>query len=263
MFKINLPKISLPKLSFPQKIIPVIAVLLFWYVGSQYSSPLFLPEPIKVLQGFESLTENGMLQNGLLASLLRITVATVLSAMVSIPIGLLVANYKFADNMITPVTSFMRFMPVTAFYPLLMMWVGIDEIMKVTFLFCATFFYFLPSVILAVKEVSQDLIDTAYTMGMSKVQVMLQVVLPAALPGISQSFLMMYGIGWTYVIIAEVVNAHYGLGHIINISSARGRTDLVFVGLFTIIAISYLFDTIGNYSIKKIFKWKFAREIRD
>jgi len=247
----------------PKRIIPFIVIFILWWVGSLYSSPLFLPEPSKVLKGFVTFFNNGMLQNGIVASVSRITIATFLSASVSIPIGLIVANYKFANDVITPFTGFMRFMPVTAFYPLLMMWVGIGETMKITFLFCATFFYFLPSVILAVKEVSQDLIDTAYTMGMSKLQVMIQVILPGAAPGIAQSFLMMYGIGWTYVVIAEVVNAQYGLGYIMNISGARGRTDLVFVGLFTIIAISYLFDTLGNFYIKKMFKWKFAREIRD
>jgi NitT/TauT family transport system permease protein len=100
-------------------------------------------------------------------------------------------------------------------------------------------------------------------MGMSKFQVMLQVMLPASLPGICQSFIMMYGIGWTYVIIAEVINAQVGLGHIINISSARGRTDLVFVALFTILAVSYLFDLFGNKALRSVFKWKFAREIKD
>jgi NitT/TauT family transport system permease protein len=74
---------------------------------------------------------------------------------------------------------------------------------------------------------------------------------------------MMYGIGWTYVIIVEVVNANSGLGHMINMGSARGRTDLVFVALFTILLISWLFDYIGNALIKKLFVWKFSREVGD
>lgn len=246
-----------------KRILSIIAVLILWIIGSQYVNPLFLPQPEKVFEGFISLWENGMLLKGLIASLTRITIATFFSAMISIPIGLLVANYKIFDTIITPITNFMRYMPVTVFIPLLMMWVGIGEEMKIAFLFCATFFYFLPSVILSVKEVSQDLIDTAYTMGMSKLQVMLQVMLPAALPSICQGFIMMYGIGWTYVIIAEVVNSQVGLGHIINISSARGRTDLVFVALFTILTVSYLFDLLGNKALRSIFKWKFAREIKD
>ncbi|MNM52362.1 putative aliphatic sulfonates transport permease protein SsuC [compost metagenome] len=97
-------------------------------------------------------------------------------------------------------------------------------------------------------------------MGMSKLKVMIKVLLPASLPSICQSFLMMYGIGWTYIIIAEIINTNTGLGHLINIGSARGRTDLVFVGLITILVVSYLFDTICNLVIKKSFKWKFIRQ---
>lgn len=243
-----------------KRFIPILVVLILWFIGSNFTNPLFLPQPQKVVSSFISLFENGMWFESLYTSFFRITLATVMAALVSIPLGLLVANYKIIDDMITPVTGFMRFLPVTAFYPLLIMWVGIGETMKITFLFFATFFYFLPTVILSIKEVSADLIDTARTMGMSKVKVMTKVLLPASLPSISQSFLMMYGIGWTYVILAETTNTNVGLGHLIHIGSARGRTDLVFVALITIVIFSYLFDLLCNYLIRKSFKWKFLRE---
>lgn len=245
-----------------ERIIPIAIILIAWIIGSQYIQPIFLPKPLKVLESFGTLIENGMLEKSAIASFTRISIATLISASIAIPIGLIVSNYKVADNLITPVTGFMRFMPVTAFYPLLIAWVGIDEKMKITFLVMATIFYFLPTVILCLKEVNQDLIDTGYTMGMTKLQIMLRVMLPAGLPSICESFIMMYGIGWTYVIIAEVINATSGLGHIINLGAARGRTDLVFVALFTILVISYFFDMAGNALIKKIFKWKYARAVQ-
>jgi NitT/TauT family transport system permease protein len=245
------------------KAIPIVGLLVIWAICSNYVNPLFLPKPTKVLQSFGELFSNGMLFKSLEYSFLRITVATLLSAAVSIPLGLLVVNYKVANTLITPITNFMRFFPVTAFYPLLIMFLGIGEEMKVTFLFCATVFYFLPSVILCVKETNHDLVDTALTMGMTKIQVLFKVLLPSALPSICKTFLMMYGIGWTYAIVAETINAQYGLGFMMNIASARGRTDLVFVALITIIVFSVIFDGLGNMIIKKTFKWKFAREVGD
>jgi NitT/TauT family transport system permease protein len=238
-------------------------VLLLWIFFSQYTNPLFLPKPSKVYMSFVELLGNGMLLKSLGTSFVRIALATLISGLISIPLGLLVANYKGIGEIITPTMGLMRYIPVTVFYPLLIMWLGIGEEMKVAFLFIATFFYFLPSVVLCIKETNQDLIDTAYTMGMNKFQVMYKVLLPYSLPSICQSFLMMYGIGWTYVIIVEVVNANSGLGHMINMGSARGRTDLVFVALFTILLISWLFDYIGNALIKKLFVWKFSREVGD
>lgn len=244
-----------------KSMLPILFVLLLWSIGSQFTLPLFLPKPTKVFNSFIELLNNGMLLNGLLYSFVRITAAMLLSAAISIPLGVFIVNNKLVDNIISPITNFMRYMPVTAFYPLLMMWVGIDEKMKITFLFVATFFYFLPSVVLSLKSISIDLVDTALTIGMSKTKVLFKVVLPYSLPNILQTFLMMYGIGWTYVVVAEQVNANYGLGHIINVSSARGRTDMVFVSLIVILVFSFIFDTYFQNLIKKSFKWKFAREL--
>jgi ABC-type nitrate/sulfonate/bicarbonate transport system permease component len=248
---------------FIQRLLPIILILIAWEIGSKYTKPLFLPRPEKVLSDFKVLSDNGMLWRGLGASFYRITLATTLSVLIAIPVGLLVVSYKTVDRLITTVTSFMRYIPVTAFYPLLIMWVGIEEKMKIIFLLFATIFFFLPTVLLCIKEVNRDLIDTAYTIGMNKIQVMFKVMLPAALPSICESFLMMYGIGWTYIIIAEMVNAHNGLGYIINIASARGNTSLVFVGVITIILFSVVFDTIGKILIRKLFKWKYAIKVDD
>lgn len=238
-------------------------VLLLWWIGSRYTNPLFLPKPEKTWETFVELIGNGMLVKSTAYSLMRITSAMMLSALISVPIGMLICNYKWIDKLLSPVATTMRFIPPTVFYPLFIMWFGIDESMKIMFLFVAQFLYFLPSVILCIREVNTDLVETAYTMGMSKFQVMIKVVLPYSLPSILQNFLVMYGIGWTYVIVAEVVNARYGLGFIMNLGSARGRTDLVFVPIFTIIILSKLFDSIGNFLIKRFFAWKFAREVED
>lgn len=244
-----------------KSVLPILFVLVIWSIASNFTQPLFLPKPSKVLDSFIDLISNGMLLKGIGYSFLRITIAMILAAMVSIPLGMLIVNYKILNEMISPITGFMRYMPVTAFYPLLIMWVGIGESMKITFLFAAAFFYFLPSVILSFKSVNVDLIDTALTIGMSKTKVLFKVILPYSLPNICQTFLMMYGIGWTYVVVAEQVNANYGLGHLINVASPRGRTDMVFVSLITIMVVSFIFDTIFNHLIRKVFKWKFAIEL--
>lgn len=244
-----------------KSLLPIMFVLLLWSICSNFTLPLFLPKPSKVFNSFLELLNNGMLIKGLLYSFTRITIAMILSSIISIPLGILIVNNKLIDSIISPITNFMRYMPVTAFYPLLIMWAGIDEKMKIIFLFVSTFFYFLPSVVLSLKSVNIDLVDTALTIGMSKTKVLLKVVLPYSLPNILQTFLMMYGIGWTYVVVAEQVNANYGLGHIINVSSSRGRTDMVFVSLIVILLFSFIFDTYFQNLIKKSFKWKFAREL--
>ncbi|MDP4181360.1 MAG: ABC transporter permease subunit [Bacillota bacterium] len=245
-----------------KRLMPLALVILVWSIGSCFLNQLFLPTPQRVFNTLIDMAKSGLLQEAAVASLIRITIASLIAAFISIPLALIVANYRLADDLITPVTGFMRYIPVTVFYPLLIIWLGIDEGMKITFLFMAMFFAFLPNIVLMVKGIDKELIDTAYTIGMSKLEIIFRVQLPFVIPNICQSFLMIFSVGWTYVVIAEVVNAKSGLGHIMNIGSARGRTDIVFVGIITIFVISFVFDNLGGFIIKKLFPWKFARQIK-
>lgn len=243
-----------------KNVILFIAILIIWIIASQNANPLFLPSINSVIENFITLFTNGMLLNSIWMSFYRITLATIISIVISLPLALLVYSNKTIDQILTPITNVLRYIPVTAFYPLLILWVGINEKMKITFLFCATFFYFLPSIILCIKEVDTRLIDTGYTMGMNKYEIIKKIVLPYTLPSIYKSILMMYGIGWTYIVVAEMTNATSGLGYLINIGSARGRTDMVFMAIITIMMISYIIDKLGTRYIENKFKWKFKSE---
>jgi ABC-type nitrate/sulfonate/bicarbonate transport system permease component len=140
------------------------------------------------------------------------------------------------------------------------MWVGIDEEMKIAFLFIATFVYMMPSVVLSLEEVNEQLIDTGLTMGMNKVQTITRIQLPSTLPSILNSFVMMIGIGWTYCAVVETINARYGLGYIIQQSSSRGKTDLVFMAIIVIMIVSFVFDNMAKWLIRKIFKWRYIND---
>ena len=95
---------------------------------------------------------------------------------------------------------------------------------------------------------------------MNKFEIITEILLPAALPSIMNSFLMMYGIGWTYVAVVEEVNAVKGLGFIINVGAARGKTAVVFASILTIVIFSYLFDCIGKKLIRKAFPWRYLND---
>ena len=240
-----------------KKIFGVAILLGIWQVGSMMTTPLFIPSPLSTWEAFLGLLQTDQLIPGLLYSLTRISIATLLSMATAIPIALLICAIKPLNDMISPIISSMRYIPVTAFSPLLILWFGIDETMKISFLFLATFVYVLPSTVLCLEDVPQDLIDTGKSIGMKSYEIISEILLPAALPSIMNSFLMMYGIGWTYVAVVEATNAQKGLGFIINVGSARGKTAVVFAAIIVIIVFSYLFDKLGNWAIRKVFKWRY------
>lgn len=243
-----------------KRLLLLLSVILVWNLCAQKVNPLFVPDPKVVFTNLIEMIKNGQLFIAIRYSFLRITIATFLSGTIAYPIALLVYNSKIANDIISPVISIMRYIPVTAFYPLLIMWFGIDELMKIVFLLIATFVYMMPSVILCLDEISQDLIDTGLTIGMSKLQTVYKIQIPSSLPSVLNSFIMMYGIGFTYIAVAETVNAKYGLGYIIQQSSSRGRTDMVFMSIIVIMVISIAFDFITKSLVKRIFKWRYLND---
>lgn len=242
-----------------QQLLPVCglaAALVIWQILSGFTNPVFIPSPHSVLAALCGLWQTGQLQYGLIYSLARIVVASLLSMSLSIPAALLIHSVPAIYSLLMPFLSMLRFIPVTAFSPLLILWCGIGEGMKLSFLSLATFVYLLPSVLLCFAEVPQDLLDTGKTIGMRPHEIILEILLPASLPAISKTFLMMFGIGWTYVAVIEAVNAKYGLGFIVNIGAARGNTAVVFAAIGTIMLVSFVFDRLGACFIQRCFPWR-------
>ena len=241
-------------------IITFVIVFIIWYIASLKVNPLFIPSPLKVLDNIKTMLVNGKLQIDIIYTFRRILISACLAGIIALPLGLLIYNFKFVKHTINPIINLMRYVPITAFYPLLIMWLGIEEKMKIAFLFIASFVYMMPSVVISLEEINQDLLDTGYTIGMNKLQAIFHIQLPAMLPSILNSFIMCFGIGFTYSAVVESVNAKWGLGYLIQQSSSRGKTDLVFVGILSIMFISFIFDNVAKWLVKKIFKWKYATE---
>lgn len=246
-----------------RNILCAVGFVVIWHIASTFTKPMFIPSPASVLSAWLNLFETGQLGNGLLYSFMRITLAALISMGVALPMAMLIYGFKPLKETFMPVVSFLRYVPVSAFSPLLILWCGIGEKMKISFLFVATFVYFLPSVLLCFDEVPDDLMDTGRTIGMKSWELIFEILLPASLPSICNTFLMMYGIGWTYCAIVESTNAKYGLGYIITVSSARGRTAVVFASIITIMLVSFVFDWVGKKLIKWSFPWRFQHEVGD
>ena len=241
-------------------LITFICIIIIWYLVSLRINHLFVPNPLDVLNNGITLLKTGHLQIALWYTFRRILIATCISGYISLVFGFLIYNFKFMRNTVNPVINLLRYIPVTAFYPLLIMWLGIDEQMKIAFYVIVTLVYMMPSVVLSLEEINTDLIETGYTLGMNKLQTIIMIQLPATLPSILNSFIMMFGIGWTYCAFVETINARYGVGFMIQQASSRGRTDLVFLGIIIIMVVSFVFDNVSKYAIRKIFKWRYIND---
>ena len=157
-------------------------VLVVWCVLSygHLAPPDFLPSPTDVLKGTIQLFASYDLGSAILVSTRRIALAFLLASALALPLGVLMGAFEPINRFFEPVFAPLRFMPISAFIPLLIMWFGIDETQKIAFLFLGVFVYLLPVVVTAIRAVPQEYVDTAYTLGASKTQVCSVVV---SLPG--------------------------------------------------------------------------------
>ena len=245
-------KKAIKKISFV-----AIVIIIWWGASRIVNKSLFLPSPKETMKSIVTLVTTGVLFKHLGASFLRVTIGVCIAAAISVPLGMAIAWNKLINKLLKPIVDSLRYIPVTCFSPMLVLLLGIDEKMKITFLVIAGFFSFLPTVIQQCSEPMDKLKETAYTLGFSYPRMLLHCAIPYIAPSLLQSFITLYGVGWTYVIIAEVNNTQYGLGHLMYIGSARGKTSMVFAAIVIIIVVSYAFDKISNLIVRKTFKWRF------
>src|SRR5215471_4476980 len=227
------------------------ALVRHWDLVSSY----VFPTPMEVLRAFPTLlSERGLLAN-VWVSWARIGQAFLWCAVIAIPLGLFMASFRWVYDFVNPIAAPMRSMPITAFLPAFVGLFGIEERMKVIFLWFGMFFYLLAVVVEEVNRVDNALLETAYTLGAKKRQV-LWLMFRASFPGIFSSFRILYDIGWTYVILAEIVNRNGGVGAMIESAEQFHRPDLVYAGIIAIGVAAFVFRAILTFLEKILFPWR-------
>jgi ABC-type nitrate/sulfonate/bicarbonate transport system permease component len=155
----------------------------------------------------------------------------------------------------SPILDPMRFLPISALVPLFIVWFGIEDLQKIMFLFVGTVVYLLPLVVEAVEKVDDVYLQTATTLGATKGQLVWHVLVPGSLPAIGEALRVMNGIGWTYVILAEVINAPHGLGALITVAGKRSHVDQIFALVLVILVIGVVTDAVIRQINKRLFAW--------
>jgi len=216
----------------------------------------FLPSPTEVVRGTLQLFIQYDLGLAIWISTKRILIAFALASALALPLGVLMGAFEPVNRIFEPIMSPLRYMPISAFIPLLILWFGIYEKQKIAFLFLGVFVYLLPVVVTAIRTVPEELVQTALTLGASRAQAVRTVLLPSALPEIFDSFRVMNAISWTYVILAEAVNPEHGLGYMVELARTHQKASWSFAGLLVIGGIGLLTDFIIRTVSRILFRWR-------
>lgn len=237
-------------------VVPVALLFLWWLITSLgLVKPLFLPSPGAVLEeGWRQLSE-GILVADASVSIYRILIGWLAATIIAVPVGILMGNFRIIEGALEPLISTVRYMPVVALIPLSILWAGIGDLQKVLILFLGTFFQQSLMIMDNVKNIDRNLIRAGQTLGFSNFEILYRIILPAAMPGIWDTFRITIGWTWTYLVVAELVAASEGLGRRIMDAQRYLATDTILFGTLFIGLLGLLTDYLFKKSGRALFRW--------
>jgi NitT/TauT family transport system permease protein len=231
----------------------------WWMANSGLMDKVFMPSPMDVLRRVYTWYGNDNLLNDMWISTYRVVAGFVLSAVLAIPLGLMIGTYRPVQALLEPLTDFIRYMPAVAFIPLIMLWVGIGESSKISIIFIGTFFQMVLMVAEDVRRVPITQIEAAQTMGATRSEIVSLVIFQSAKPALVDTLRITMGWAWTYLVVAEMVSANTGLGYAIIKAQRFLQTDKIFAGIILIGLIGLVMDQLFRWQHRVSFPWLYKK----
>jgi NitT/TauT family transport system permease protein len=215
----------------------------------------FLADPLTMVNsGWDLLAKQGFAKD-IGMTVWRVVGGFVIAAVIAVPLGVLMGAYKPIEAFFEPFVSFARYLPASAFIPLLILWAGIGEAQKLSVIFIGSFFQLVLMIAVSVGNTRRDLVEAAYTLGALDRGIVTRVLLPSSAPEIAETLRMVLGWAWTYVIVAELIGASSGIGHMITDSQALLATDQIIFGIIVIGLIGLVSDLAFKALNRRLFRW--------
>jgi len=245
--------------------LPVVFIFLMWFLFTAGApeerriAPTILPSPVEVVQSIPELIGNRDLFHHVWASIRRVGLSFILALVIVLPLGILMGSFGSIGATFSPVATASGYIPIATLVPLTMSWFGIDELQKIMFLAMAFGIYLLPLVVKAIEGVPDIYLRTSYTLGATRWQVIYRVLVPIALPDLWHAMRLAFGVGWTYIVLAEVVVMVDGLGFLIQNSFRRGPREHIYLVILAITLIAWIADLAWERMGRLLFPYRRSR----
>ena len=230
-------------------IIPLTIWSLLSYQGLVNSQ--FLPTPTAVLQAGIEMFKSEDLMIDIAASFGRVLAGFIVAAIVGIPVGIAMGTFYSMESLFGSIVGVVRYMPIAAFMPLIILWAGLGELSKILIIFLGIVFYNAIMIADAVKFIPNEMLNAAYTLGANRFHLVFRVILPAVIPSIIDTLRVNVAGAWNFLVISELIAAQNGLGFKIVYSQRFLNTDKV---LFCIVVIGII-GLLLDYSFKLFYKF--------
>jgi len=241
-------------------IIPIVLFLAIWEMAVRlnlFPEQFFVPSFSTVVSEFYYLTANGVLGENFLSSLIRVLIGFSSGSIAGFAIGILMGWQDVINKALSPIISLIYPIPALGWLPLLMLWIGINEMLPITIIFICSFFPLLYNTVTGIKNVDKNYIRAEKTLGASNIRILTTVVIPLALPNIFTGLRLEAGMAWRVIIAAEMVAIPTGIGALMMKAESLIRIDIIIVCLMVLSLMCLSFEKFFAYLERKVTaKWK-------
>jgi NitT/TauT family transport system permease protein len=233
--------------------IPLLAWVVLSVSGAVDST--YFPSPVAVLKAGVDMASTGELFGDLWATTQRVLEGFGLAVLVSVPLGILMGAFAAGQAFFEPLIGLLRYLPASAFLPLLLIWLGLGEPSKIALLFIGTVFFNTLMTADVVRGVPDSLLDVSYTLGARRGEVLRKIVVPHSLPGMIDAIRVNVAAAWNFVVVAELINSSAGLGYRIVRAQRFTQTDKIFAVLVVIGLAGVVIDVLLRLLRTRVGKW--------
>jgi sulfonate transport system permease protein len=229
----------------------------FWELCSNLgvTKSVLLPAPSLIVHTFIDLLLSGELFHHLSISIWRVLQGYCLGSLFGIVVGILCGLFPKIDTALQLILEFLRPIPVIAWVPVFILWLGIDETSKITVIAVGSFWPVLVNVIDGIRHVDRKYLEVAHILEKNNWQILVKVIFPSALPNIFTGLRVGIGIAWMCVVGAELIAASSGIGYLIMYARELLQSDVMYVGVFSIGLTGFLIDKLIRIIERKLLKW--------
>jgi NitT/TauT family transport system permease protein len=229
-----------------------------WITLGGHVSRVFLADPWSMLKdGWRLLVEDNFAFD-IGVTMWRVFGGFIMAAIVAVPLGIAMGAWKPVEALLEPFVSFARYLPASAFIPLLILWAGVGEVEKLLVIFFGSVFQLILIIAVTVGNTRRDLVEAAYTLGSTNNGIVKRVIVPANAPEIAEILRLVLGWAWTYVIVAELIGSSSGIGYMIINSQSRLATGQIIFGIIVIGLIGLVSDVAFKALNRRLFPWSLA-----
>jgi NitT/TauT family transport system permease protein len=227
--------------------LPVVVFIAVWEIVGRFDlfpGQFFFPPFSAVVKEFYHLTANGVLGKNFASSLVRVLIGLCSGSIAGIFVGVMMGWRSVINRALNPIISLLYPIPALGWLPLLMLWIGINEMLPITIIFICSFFPVVYNTATGIRNVDGRYVQAAETLGASNMRILFKVVIPLALPNIFTGLRLEAGMSWRVLIAAEMVAIPTGIGALLMQAESLVRVDIIMVCLIVLSVMCLLFERV-------------------